>query len=264
MVQSSGEEGGVKGGTERGRRSGRERVGRVTIIDSFVAGFLCVGAGELSASCTRHDWTRQTGLTWKHIVCTWRVLPMWTTVPIIVCCLCTDNSAFSEAWQLKLHTRNTCGPAGKWLESRHQMISRWLWKPWYVVCSLRIGIYSGASNQYWIQYWSVLLQLCMISMCLVLLHVGVETACFLLLFSLPSLPPPPTSFMRPCHSCNYSGRAGMMLRWLHFAVNLTSGNISQTLSSMNYSYQRWRRLTLRYVLHLYTVPPPGHSLSWTC
>ena len=125
---------------EEGEMGGRG-VGQVTIIDSFVAGFLCVGAGELSASCTRHDWTRQTGLTWKHIVCTWRVLPMWTTVPIIVCCLCTDNSAFSEAWQLKLHTRNTCGPAGKWLESRHQMISRWLWKPWYVVCSLRIGIY---------------------------------------------------------------------------------------------------------------------------
>lgn len=55
MVRCSGGEGRVKGGMERERRSGGERMGQVTIIDSFVAGFLCVGAGELPTSCTRHD-----------------------------------------------------------------------------------------------------------------------------------------------------------------------------------------------------------------
>ena len=51
MVWCSGGEGRVKVGMERERRNG----GQVTIVDSFVAGFLCVGAGELSTSCTRHD-----------------------------------------------------------------------------------------------------------------------------------------------------------------------------------------------------------------
>ena len=50
-----GGEGRVKGGMERERRSGGERMGQVTIVDSFVAGFLCVGAGELPTSCSRHD-----------------------------------------------------------------------------------------------------------------------------------------------------------------------------------------------------------------
>ena len=38
------------------RKEKWEREGGLSYhIGSFVAGFLCVGAGELSASCTRHD-----------------------------------------------------------------------------------------------------------------------------------------------------------------------------------------------------------------
>ena len=148
---------------------------------------------------------------WPETLCMY--LPIPSVLPK---CLCTDNNEFvcSEALQLKWHTRNTCGPVGKWLASCYQMISRWLRKPRYVVHSLYIKIVcfylsnNGNTEVNCCSYryvWSSCVWFCSISdYAYFLLFSFLLPSSSLLLMLSPPLPSPfPASYLPLPPSCGH-------------------------------------------------------------